>query len=470
MSCKYPYFILLLIIVFSCQNPSKNQIAENIEALTQAPEMDSSLTRVYVEAEYKPIWVKAQGLNKKAEDFLAALDGLVYDGLDKSDYLTEDLFRLIENIRLSEDPAEHAALDLAFSKSFLDMASDLTIGKINPETTGIEWKMDQKSPTADFGEMLLSIANGNSVEDVFDQLRPQNIRYRELRAFLVSMLDPSVEEAEGVNLLEEKINRSDLIAKIKVNLERLRWLPDFTNPETDKIIVNIPDFHLFYVEGEDTVFTSKVVVGNEYRQTPVFKAEMGYLVFSPTWTLPETILWEDVIPSIQDDVDYLKKNDMKVLDYQEKEVDYREIDWDELETDKGFPYLIRQSPGTSNPLGSVKFMFPNEYSIYIHDTPAKGLFSREERTFSSGCIRMENAVQFAELLLEESDDWDAGKMNDAMDDQEETRVDLDGDLDVWILYLTVWGGGEDIQIREDVYDMDRKIAHALNLSLTEDFF
>src|SRR5690606_26322095 len=142
-----------------------------------------------------------------------------------------------------------------------------------------------------------------------------------------------------------------LMTKIKVNMERLRWLPDFNDEERNQVIVNIPDFHLYYIKQGDTIFTSKVVVGKDYRQTPVFKSEMTYLVFSPTWTLPETILWEDAIPSIQKDEDYLAENNMKVLDLQEKEVNYKKISWRKLENKEDFPYLIRQAPGSSNPLG-----------------------------------------------------------------------------------------------------------------------
>jgi murein L,D-transpeptidase YcbB/YkuD len=229
-------------------------------------------------------------------------------------------------------------------------------------------------------------------------------------------------------------SHADLMAKIKVNLERLRWLPDFTDNQKDKIIVNIPDYQLFYVQDGDTMFSSRVVVGKAYRQTPVFKAEMGYLVFSPTWTLPQTILWEDVIPSIQKDPSYLKQNNMKVLNFQENEIDYKEVDWESLEDEEDFPYLIRQKPGDENPLGRVKFMFPNNYSIYIHDSPAKHLFSVDERTFSSGCIRMEKAEEFASLLLENAGAWDAEKI-----------------------------------LEEDIYGMDRKLAEALSLPVSEYF-
>lgn len=262
---------------------------------------------------------------------------------------------------------------------------------------------------------------------------------------------------------------SDLISKLKINLERLRWLPDFTGSDHNQVIVNIPDFNLFYIQDGDTVFTSKVVVGKDYRQTPVFKSEMTYLVFSPTWTLPETILWEDVIPSIREDEEYLEKNHMRVLDYQEEEVNYKKIKWDKLEEEEDFPYLIRQSPGDENPLGRVKFMFPNDYYIYIHDSPAQNLFSQDERTFSSGCIRMDKPEEFAALLLEDVDGWGEEEILEAMNLEEEKKVDLEEVQEVWILYLTIWNNGGTVQVREDIYEMDKKLAKALSLPLSDHF-
>lgn len=160
---------------------------------------------------------------------------------------------------------------------------------------------------------------------------------------------------------------------------------------------------------------------------------------------------------------------MKVLDMQENEVNSRQINWGKLQSKEDFPYLIRQSPGKLNPLGQVKFMFPNDHYIYIHDSPAQGLFSQDERTFSSGCIRMENPAEFAQILLEEAEEWDEEKISQAMNQDEEKTVKLNEAQDVWILYLTVWQNGDIVEVREDVYDMDRKLAEALAIPYSENF-
>ncbi|HSI78691.1 MAG TPA: L,D-transpeptidase family protein [Lunatimonas sp.] len=522
--------------MFSCrQNPSQTEIAEGIRTMVKESEYGSGLVSVYADNDFKPIWVRNGGVKKSGKDYFEELEDVLFDGLEKSNYLSEKQAGLLEKIKESKDPLVHAALDIALSNSFLELASDLNIGRVDPAAIHTGWKMARKIPTANYEKILLSVAEGESVKEGLDQLRPNNPMYTELRSLLRKRLAESTEETEPVRLFEGKIEKgdrhaeipairrkllfledlrtnlkgegelydeelfhavkkfqkrhglindgvigsdflaainyspSDIVAKIKVNLERLRWLPDFIDTEKDKVIVNIPDFHLFYLQGTDTVFTSKVVVGREYRKTPVFEADMTYLVFNPTWTLPETILWKDVIPSIQKNIDYLKRNNMEVLDTQERKIDSNEIDWDELNDKEDFPYLIRQAPGKENPLGKIKFMLPNEYAIYIHDTPAQGHFSRDERALSSGCIRMEHPEKFAALLLEGVEDWDEEKIAEHMDLDEEKKVDLNKARKVWILYFTIWDQEGNLEVRQDLYGMDRKLAEALALPQSEYF-
>lgn len=528
--------ILILFIVVSCQQkPSLEEISVEISALLAEAEMDSTLVASYISNDYKPIWVKSRGLRHSGEEFLEGLDEIVFDGLVKENYWAAAQQTLLEETKASKNPKLHAQLDIAISRSFLRLASDLNIGRIDPADINIEWKMERKKPTVDYQEQMLSLANGGSFEETLDQLRPANALYDELRESLQEQKENPREELPLVDAFEGKIEKGDrheaipairrklilledlgenhdstelvyddqmfdavkrfqrrhgltddgviggdfirainysqkdLEAKILINMERLRWLPDFTESGKNKVIVNIPDFHLFYIQKDDTVLTSRAVVGTDYRQTPVFKSEMTYLVFSPTWTLPETILWEDAIPAIQKNTDYLAKNNMRVLDLEGIEVDHRDIDWGKLNGKGDFPYLIRQSPGSLNPLGKVKFMFPNEHYIYIHDSPARGLFSRDGRTFSSGCIRMEKPDEFAQILLEDAEEWDAEMIAEAMSQDDEQTVSLKESQDVWILYLTVWSREGKLEVREDVYDMDKKLAEALSLHISENF-
>ncbi len=532
---KAVYFILVIFIVFSCQQkPSPEEISETLSVLLAEAEPDVNLEAAYESNDYRPIWVKSGGLNNGGEKFLEGLEEIVYDGLTKEDYWQEEQQGLLEQVKSSKDPALHARLDIALSKAFLQLASDLNRGKVDPSAMDIEWEMERKEPTVDYHELMLDLGNGRSFEKTLDELRPSHDTYANLRNLFRELKENLIEEGDPIAALEGKIEKGDqhaaipairkklailkdleqtpaegsqvydeqlfeavkrfqkrhgliddgviganfikainsthqdLLTKVQVNMERLRWMPDSLDNDNNKVIVNIPDFHLFYVQDEDTVLTSRVVVGQEYRQTPVFQAEMTYLAFSPTWTLPETILWEDAIPAIRKDRSYLAKNNMKVLDHQGNEVNPREIHWDQLKDKKDFPYMIRQSPGSNNPLGKVKFMFPNEHSIYIHDSPAQYLFARDDRTFSSGCIRMEKPQEFAAMLLEDAD-WDEEMLMEAMNQPEEKTVNLKEPQQVWLLYLTVWSEDERIEVREDVYGMDRKLAEALSLPLSDHF-
>lgn len=527
------YSCAFLFIFFSCQQkPSSEEISGLLPQ--QLVEGDSLLNEVYEANEHQPFWVKPGGLNKGGEEFIEGLEALTADGLSKEDYWNEEQEALLEQVERSEDLSVYAQLDIAVSKAFLQVASDLNRGKINPSALDIEWKMDQKAPSADYYQLMENLSSGTSFENVLDKLRPSNPLYDNLRHLYQSLKTEDIEDAghvapidgkiekgddhEAIPLIRKKLavlkdldqveegssttydqalfeavkrfqarhgliddgvigadfikainySHQDLLAKVQINMERLRWMPEFDKNENNKVIVNIPDYHLFYIQDEDTVLTSKVVVGKEYRQTPVFRAEMSYLVFSPSWTLPETILWEDAIPAIQKDRGYLAKNNMIVVDYQGNEVNPRRINWRELREAKDFPYAIRQAPGKDNPLGKVKFMFPNDHSIYIHDSPAQYLFSRDDRTFSSGCIRMEKPREFAAILLEGTD-WDEEKLMEAMNQEEEDTVNLEEPQDVWILYLTTWGDQKGIEVREDVYGMDRKLAEALSLPISEYF-
>jgi len=524
----------LLVLIFSCnQKPSQTEIAEVLESMIDVSKNDSSLVVAYRENAFKPVWTQSGGLKKMAKNYLEALDEVVFDGLEKTDYFTDELSQLIEASKKSKDPVLLATLDLAMSKSFLTLASDLNIGKIDPGTLNIEWKMDRKIPTKKYSEILLAIAGGESAQQSLANLRPTTIEYNKLREQLRKLLEKPLAESFQVKKIEGKLEQgdqheaipairkklgfwhelkseetgnlyskelfvavtnfqsrhgliddgiigadfiesinygqADLITKIKVNLERWRWLPDFDAIDKDKVIVNIPDFQLFYLQKGDTILTSKVIVGKDFRQTPVFKSDMTYLVLSPTWTLPETILWEDAIPSIQKDISYLDKHDMKVLDFDGIEVNSKKINWKSLKSKGDFPYMIRQSLGKLNPLGQVKFMFPNDYSIYIHDSPAQSLFSPDERTFSSGCIRMEKPKEFAALLLEGTDGWDASKISDAMNLKQEKNVNLEKTIEVWILYLSVWDKAGKIAVRKDIYNMDKKLATAMSLPVSAFF-
>lgn len=255
-----------------------------------------------------------------------------------------------------------------------------------------------------------------------------------------------------------------LMDKLAVNMERLRWLPDTTLHEF--ILVNIANYSLDLIRDRDTLLHSNVIVGKSYRKTPVFNAIMSYLVFSPTWTLPPTILKNDVLPAIRKNIHYLAQKNMRVINHSGQEINPNSVDWQQI-NGENFPYLIRQNPGPQNSLGMVKFMFPNTYSVYIHDTPSRELFYREDRALSSGCIRIQKPFELAQLLLNDQPLWSDERIRSAMKQKTEQIVRLNRKIPVIILYLTFWTDSNNREtIRRDIYDRDIELLKLLRAPLT----
>jgi len=227
------------------------------------------------------------------------------------------------------------------------------------------------------------------------------------------------------------------------------------------IMVNIANFELQLIENGITVFSSEAIVGRPFRETPVFSAVMTYMVFNPDWIVPPTILNNDIIPALRNNPSYLAEKNMKILRSDGSEVDPASIDWRSLPV-AGFPYRIRQGPGRDNALGRVKFMFPNQYSVYIHDTPSRNLFAHADRSFSSGCIRINKPLELAACLLQHNPLWTPEHIRSIIDQGRETTVRLQSPLRVHLIYLTAWADDEGtVYFRKDIYDRDRRLLAAL---------
>ncbi|MCK4535889.1 MAG: L,D-transpeptidase family protein [Desulfuromonadales bacterium] len=250
------------------------------------------------------------------------------------------------------------------------------------------------------------------------------------------------------------------IRQMELNLERWRWLPKSLGKR--HIQVNIAAFNLNVVEEEQPVISMPVVVGTAYRKTPVFSARMTYLELAPTWTVPPTILREDKLPAIKANPDYLINKHFRILKRQDDnwvEVDAALIDWAGVHAEN-FPGIMRQDPGPWNPLGRIKFMFPNSFNVYMHDTNEPQLFKKARRSYSSGCIRVERPVELAQYLLEGIEDWDGERLLASLENLEPIRVNI-LPLPVHIQYWTAWADADGTaHFRKDIYyrDLDLEVA------------
>jgi len=249
------------------------------------------------------------------------------------------------------------------------------------------------------------------------------------------------------------------IDQLRVNLERTRWV--FRDLEPRYLIVNIAGFHARLMENGKSAWDSRVVVGTPYRKTPVFKSSMTYLVLNPTWTVPPTILKEDIIPAIRRDPEYLEKMNMVLLDASGQRVDTSGIDLQGL-TANHFPYILRQEPGPRNALGRIKFMFPNKHSVYLHDTPSRNLFGRARRTFSSGCIRVEHPDTLAERLLDDPVNWNQAAIEKRLAENRTQTINLKTPITVFLVYWTAEPEADGrVKFFSDIYARDPAVLKGL---------
>jgi len=230
------------------------------------------------------------------------------------------------------------------------------------------------------------------------------------------------------------------------------------------ILVNLAGFELEVVESGSMVMTMRIITGKPYRRTPVFSGLMTYMEFNPTWTVPPTIVKHDILPRLREDPGYLASRNIRVfLGWRDDstELAATAIDWKGVDP-RRVPYRFRQDPGPENALGRVKFMLPNRFGVYLHDTPARELFNKTVRSFSSGCVRLENPLGLAEYLTADLPGWDRKRIDGIVASKRTTDVKLARPVPVYLTYSTVWfGEGGTIHFRDDVYARDDLLFQAL---------
>jgi len=253
------------------------------------------------------------------------------------------------------------------------------------------------------------------------------------------------------------------IRQIEWNMERWRWLPDELGPRY--IMVNIPDYRLFVVENQVTIMSMKTVVGKLTQPTPVFMDNMSYLELNPTWNLPKSIVADEMIPKAKKDPNFLTKKRIRIYNWSStaQEIDPYSIDWATVNPKK-FPYRMIQDIGV-NPLGRIKFMFPNQFDVYLHDTTQKSLFQRSKRMYSHGCIRVERPYELGEWVLKDDPAWSKVRLLKEIKKGKRQVVNLPKHIPVYVIYLTAWFDTRGhIHFRDDIYDYDKSLEKVLQMS------
>ena len=481
------------------------------------------LADVYERRGFKPAWSGIDRMEALIELVRAtAADGLDPEDYHLSDL--ERVHEMLVNGR-ELNAQERAALDIALTDSLIRLGYHQRFGKVNPHDLDPEWNFSRELLGRDPAAIIQEAFDADSLTDFRDELFPRVELYRQLQSFLAEYrriadaggwpqvpagptlrpgdsddrlqvlaqrlavtgdlrsgvrvdvsayggeLEAAVKnfqirhglDADGIigpatlRALNVPVERR--IDQIRVNLERARWVLD--NLEDDFIIVNIAGFRAYVYRDRKPEWSTRVMVGKTYRKTPVFRSTMKYLVFNPTWTVPYSIATKDILPQLQRDYTYLTNRNFIVKNRSGDIVDPATIDWGSLSR-RNFPYTLVQQPGTNNALGEIKFIFPNEYAVYLHDTPSKSLFGRSARAFSSGCVRVEHPFDFAEVLLG-PDGWDAERVQAERMRRETRSVFLSKPMPVLLLYWTAEIGSDgQIHFYDDVYERDQNILDALN--------
>jgi len=412
----------------------KHQLAKPPDIL----QMPKIMGKFYRQRGYQPVWTSSGSVLPRVDDLLQALRNADREGLDPTEYHLVEIEKFRGDLKdfsgqKISDGARAAGFDLLLSDAYLLYASHLVGGRTDPEKAHAQWALIRKK--ADLSLELDKAVDAGQITSSLEALAPQHDDYADLRAQLAIYRRKRGSEKKPARqkLLEDRIN------KIKNSMDRWRWLPNDLGGRY--LVVNIPAFWLKGYENGEETFSAPVIVGKNDKdhQTPVFSNRISYLEFCPSWNVPKDIAVKEMLGHIQEDPAYLDKNHLEVVSYindQPTVVETKKIDWCDY-TPQYFPFLLRQKPGPWNSLGGIKFMFPNEYNVYIHAHPEKNLFKRRRRMFSHGCVRVEDPTRLAQFVLNDPD-WTAERINQLTKQPEPVVVDLREPLPVYLVYWTAW--------------------------------
>lgn len=464
-------------------------------------------------------YVTAWTNNKNVIQLMTAIRTIENDGLDPEHYNLAFLEQLTNDF---SDERGRATLDITLTDAFIKLAHDLYQGRLDPDKL-FPGDWEACIQTTDYGGLLFDALDRGSVCETLDFLRPMDNGYEGLRYMLGnfreiyasggfpeiligrdihpgdtddrmasirttlyllkiipeglanesivydSTLIFAIQEFQQMHSLSQDgvigrrtqqalaLTAADYVETIVVNLERYRWHQSRLIDRSVRI--NIPTATLTLSDGEKMEMQMKVIIGRKDRRTPVLSSVFNLITINPTWTIPPTILKEDVLPAIVKDPGYLARHKIRVINRKGIEVNPDSVQWSTLSAAR-FPYTLREDPGAQNPLGLIKFSFPNDYSVYLHDTNMPSLFSNQDRTLSSGCIRIESPMALVRVLIEGSG-WTEEMVRDEIQKGETKMVLLKNTLPLHITYFTAFVNNDELIVAKDVYQYDKIVMNAL---------
>lgn len=486
---------------------------------------ERSLPVFYRGRDFRPAWTRGGGPTPALQSLIEAIEEAALDGLDPGDYHIGAIRALLASGAPDAPATGLVDLELLATDAFLVLGSHLLHGRVDPIHVRAEWLADRRGADMAavltsalegrdvrmaldalrprqrrYGQMREALARLRGTEQLGGWPRleegptlrqgDEGPRVRALRERLVSSGD-LVASSRSPDVYDDPLEAAvrrfqtrhgldsdgavgpatrqalnvpvqDRIERLVINLERWRWMPEELGRR--HILVNIPDYAVVVREDGEAVMRLRAIVGREYRQTPVFTGRMTYLVLSPFWHVPPGIAANDMFPLVRNDPSYVASQQMTLLDLRTNSaVNPASVDWSAMTAAQfNQRYRLRQNPGPMNALGDVKFMFPNRHNVYLHDTPSRELFANVERAFSSGCIRVERALELAEYLLQDNPSWNRDRIRRAVAARSETTVTLPTAVPVHLQYWTAFMDDEGrLNYRRDLYGRDAAVLAAL---------
>jgi len=479
---------------------------------------EKGLPKFYEKFGYTTIWQDS----KKADEAINQITMAWENGLSPNDYHLE----AIKKLQNSKNADDQVIFDILLSDGLMEYGYNLKNGKLDPKSLDAAWNFPERHFADDAMEQFIASINNNQLETFMEGLPPQTYLYQLVKDALITYtgyvknggwesltfpetihpsdntpLAPQLRKrliAEGYKIADNSsqtydeqlveqvklfqknnglgddgvigkntvkafnVTAQSKVNKLRASLERSRWV-DFGD-EDEFIVINIAYFHLYYIDHHSFAYSSKVMVGKVNKETPIFSNRVATVVLNPTWTLPFSISSTETLSKLKKDSQYLKKHNMVLLNSKSEIVPDAGIDWDKYKTGH-FPYTVRQEPGPHNALGQVKFLFPNKYAVYLHDTPAKYLFTKDDRAFSHGCIRLQNPLDFALFLLDrdEPGKWTAERIQEIIKTEKTDNINLKSKVPIFIMYWTAAINKEkQVYFTPDIYNRDPAIIKALN--------
>ncbi|MCA8830264.1 L,D-transpeptidase family protein [Hymenobacter pini] len=409
----------------------------------------------YARHEYRTHWVQPAGWNEPAQSALAVLERAADVGLDRRRYAWAVLRALPDSLLQVRGAARSELLavsEVRLTDALLHYLQHVRYGQLEPNTL-----LPAAAPDSSRAELLTrqlqEILTTSNLPAALHAYQPGSRTYLRLQAAWQRALHAS--PADSSRLMQDTTGG---FRRVALNLERLRWQ---VPADTEYAVVNIPAFHLQLVRNGQVVQTHRAIVGKPETPTPVLSGRIVVFVTAPEWRVPYSIAVREFLPELQRDPSYLYDNHYRLYDWQGKLKNPWRVDWQRV-TPQKFPYTIRQKAGSYNALGNVVFYFPNQQTVFLHDTPAQSAFTRTDRALSHGCIRIEKPLKLADYLLRrEGRAKELPTFYQSIRTHEKHRFDLRSGLPIYLGYYTCEVENGKIVFFPDIYQQDYPLAQAL---------